>query len=153
MIGRRFVTAVALAAAVGGTVVGVLVGGGGSAGAASAATTTEGPEFAITGTIAGTSTTCTSHWKWVVFHNLIYGSDDYSKVEWTSNPCGFAIQDRSWCFYSTGAHFDSGIVTRTNLWDQASCEFRYPDIYWAQQRFRNGSTWSAWRTYWGSPNG
>jgi hypothetical protein len=124
------------------------MGGAGSAGAASSVS---GPEFAITGSIAGTSTKCTSHWKWKTFHNPVFGSDDYSKVEWTSNPCGFAIQDRSWCFSGTDQFYVSGVVKRTNLWDQASCNFQFPDIYWAQQRFRTGSTWSAWKTYWGGP--
>ena len=112
-------------------------------------TSASGPGFAITGTVLGTSRRCTSHWNWKVFHNPVYGSDDYSKVEWTSNPCGFAIQDQSWCFEGTGASYDSGIVTRTYLWDQANCTFTYPDIWKAQQRFRNGGSWSAWKTYWG----
>lgn len=112
-------------------------------------TSTSGPGFAITGTVSGTNILCTSNWNWKVYSNIIYGYDDYSEVEWTSNPCGFTIQDRSGCFYGTGAYYYSGKVKGTYIWDKASCTFSYPDIWVAQQRFYNGSSWSSWKTYWG----
>jgi len=103
--------------------------------------------FDITGTLPGTNITCTSHLKGVVDTTLY----NWSKVEWTSNPCGYQIQDRSWCLEGSGAHFDSGIVSRTNLWDQANCNLEYFGTIWeADWRFRTPfADWSAWKKYWG----
>jgi len=103
----------------------------------------------VTGTVPGTATACTSHWNWQIYAPSIYG---WSEVEWTSNSCGFQIQDRSWCLEGTGGHFDSGIVTSTYLWDRASCNLVYSPLWEADQRFRSpGGSWSAWNRYWGGP--
>lgn len=112
-------------------------------------TTASGSGFAITGTLPGTDTACTSNWKWQV-NTTFY---NWSQVEWTSNPCGYEIQDRSWCYEGLGAYWDSGIVKSTYLWDRASCQGQYVDTIWeADQRFRSpGGSWSAWKAYWGGP--
>jgi hypothetical protein len=139
----RYVGAVAVVAA--------LLGALGSASNAMAAgprsasgpgsTSASGPGLTITGTVQAAA--CTSHWTWKVSQ----AGNGYSQVKWTSNPCGFAIQDGSYCLGGT-AFYKSGVVTRTGLWDTAYCTYLYPVINAAQWRFRNGSTWSAWKTYW-----
>lgn len=113
--------------------------------------TKTGTGFAITGTVTGavpgTDAACTSNWNWQIDDPTFYG---WSEVEWTSNPCGYQIQDESWCLEGTGGHFLSGIVTSTYLWDRANCNLEYSPLWEAQQRFRSpGGSWSAWRTYWG----
>lgn len=112
-------------------------------------TSRSGAGFAITGTVPGTDTACTSNWKWKVDTTLY----NWSEVEWTSNPCGYQIQDRSWCLEGYGAYYDSGIVKSTYLWDKATCQGQFSYAIWeADQRFRlPGGSWSAWKTYWGGP--
>jgi hypothetical protein len=101
----------------------------------------------VTGTVPGTNAACTSHWNWQIDDPTFYG---WSEVEWTSNPCGYQIQDKSWCLAGTGGYFVSGIVTSTYLWDRANCNLEYSPLWEAQQRFRSpGGSWSAWKTYWG----
>jgi hypothetical protein len=110
-------------------------------------TNASGPGFTITGTVPGTERACTSNWNWKVEWAGV--GSGWSEVEWTSNSCGFQIQDRSWCLAGTSAHVDSGIVTRTYLWDRASCNVLFPGLASAQQRYRSpGGSWSAWKTYW-----
>lgn len=95
----------------------------------------------------GTGTTCTSYWKWHVYHPFWGGG--YSEVEWTSNPCGFQIQDRSYCNSPAGAYWTySGIVKSTYLWDRATCKGSDFIIH-GQEHFRavDGS-WSSWKNYW-----
>lgn len=142
-------------------VIGALLGALGSTASAMAAapapktasaprlTSVSGTGFSITGTVPGTDIACTSNWKWQVDTTLY----NWSQVEWTSNPCGFQIQDRSWCLEGTGAYWDSGIVKSTYLWDKASCQGQYVYTLWeADQRFRAvGGSWSAWKAYWGGP--
>jgi hypothetical protein len=105
----------------------------------------------VTGTIPGTDTACTSYWNWYVSWPPTGG---YSEVEWTSNPCGFRIEDRSRCesvIEGGNAHYNySGIVKSTYLWDKAGCGTSEM-ITWAQERFESGSGWSSWNRYWSRP--
>jgi hypothetical protein len=102
----------------------------------------------VTGTIPGTSVLCTSYWRWHVSYPPTGG---YSEVEWTSNPCGFRIEDRSYCesaIHPGNEHWNySGIVKSTYLWDKAGCGITEV-ISGAQERFENGSSWSGWNQYW-----
>jgi hypothetical protein len=102
----------------------------------------------VTGTIPGTSVLCTSYWRWHVSYPPTGG---YSEVEWTSNPCGFRIEDRSYCesaIHPGNEHWNySGIVKSTYLWDKAGCGITEV-ISRAQERFENGSSWSGWNQYW-----
>jgi hypothetical protein len=101
----------------------------------------------LSGTIPGTSTACTSHWNWHVSQSL---SGGYSEVEWTSNPCGYQIQDRSWCTDGVvgGYWATSGTVTGTDVWDRANCEAIAP-INRAEEHFRSpGASWPAFTSYW-----
>jgi hypothetical protein len=110
-------------------------------------TSASGSGFTITGTVPGTNRACTSHWSWYV--QSLEAPVSYSQVEWTSNPCGFQIQDRSLCLPGVDAAFYSGIVTGTYIWDRASCTLVFPGIDHAAQRYRcPGGSWSAWDTYW-----
>ncbi len=116
------------------------------------AATSPTPSASVSGSgTAATAALCTSHWNWYVSWPPTGG---YSKVEWTSNACGFTIQDRSYCesaIQSGSANWSySGKVTRTNVWDQADCGITQV-ITTAQQRFYNGSSWSSWSTYWKRP--
>lgn len=146
------IAALALAAA------GLLVPAAASAatitpGSAAAATPTPASADAsgtVTGTILGTSAACTSHWAWHVSWPPTGG---YSEVEWTSNPCGFRIQDRSRCEppVTGGAHYNtSGIVRGTHIWAKAGCGIT-ETISWAQKRIEKGTIWSGWTRYWTRP--
>jgi hypothetical protein len=104
-------------------------------------TNASGPGLTITGTVQAAA--CTSHWNWRVSD----AGNGYTQVEWTSNPCGFVIQDGTYCLGGS-AFYKSGLVTRTGLWDTAYCTFLYPVENAGEMRFRNGSTWSAWKLYW-----
>src|ERR1700733_10540414 len=103
----------------------------------------------VTGTMPGSSALCTSYWSWHVSYPPTGG---YSEVEWTSNPCGFKIEDRSYCesaIHPSNEHWNySGIVKSTYLWDQAGCGVTEV-ISSAQERFESGSGWSSWKQYWG----
>jgi hypothetical protein len=120
----------------------------GSAAAATSAPASASGSGTVTGTIPGTLALCTSYWSW---HVSYPPSGGYSEVEWTSNPCGFKIEDRSWCeslIQPGSEHWNySGIVKRTYLWDQAGCGIT-EEISWAQERFYDGSSWSGWNQYW-----
>jgi hypothetical protein len=120
-----------------------------TSGSAPGPASASGSGFTITGTVPGTGAACTSNWKWQVDTTLY----NWSQVEWTSNSCGFQIQDRSWCLEGYGAYYDSGIVKATYLWDRATCQGQFSYAIWeADQRFRApGGSWSAWKRYWGGP--
>jgi hypothetical protein len=100
----------------------------------------------VSGTIPGTNTACTSHWNWHVSESVAGG---YSEVEWTSNSCGYQIQDRSWCTAGVGGYWsNSGVVTGVDIWDRANCEVIAP-VARGEQRFRSpGGSWSTYKSYW-----
>jgi hypothetical protein len=100
--------------------------------------------------IPGTGILCTSHWKWQANNYLQNGG--YTEVEWTSNPCGFSIQERSWCNEGGGSGYwsTSGIVFGTNIWDKSSCT---PVISYASRgevhfNYQDGSGWTKYQTFW-----
>jgi len=99
-----------------------------------------------------TAASCSWNFNWYVSWPPTGG---YSKVEWTSNPCGYLIQDRSYCesaIQSGSANWSySGKVKSTYLWDQADCGISQV-ITTAQERIYNGSSWSSWHTYWTRPS-
>jgi hypothetical protein len=104
----------------------------------------------VTGAVPGASTDCTYSWEWQA--DAEGGIGGYSEVEWTSNPCGFSIQERSWCDDilnpNDSGWATSGVVIRTDLWDKSSCD---PDLYRitrGEVRFNFGSGWSAYQTFW-----
>jgi hypothetical protein len=120
------------------------------AGSASPAPTDSSGEGDVTDTMAGTNTLCTSHWKGQGARDP-FTLGGYSEVEWTSNPCGFSIQERSWCAKTMVAGGDwstSGVVVRTNLWDKSSCARLTHAITRGEWRFLSGSGWSTYKTFW-----
>lgn len=80
------------------------------------------------------------------------GGGDYSRVEWTSNSCGWLTQDRSECRNAQvqTAYFKGGPVKSLYVWSTAACTSTYPQIIKAQDRISTdgGATWSSWVTYW-----
>lgn len=106
-------------------------------------------DIVVTATMSGTNTACTSHWRWQAANAA---NGNYSEVEWTSNPCGFSIQERSWCvdaFSGSGAGgwATSGVVLRTGLWDKTSCSSA-EDITRGEWRFESSGGWSTYKTFW-----
>jgi hypothetical protein len=122
-----------------------------AAGSASRATTDSSPaDIAVTGTMPGTDTQCTSDYQWQA--NGYEGFGGYSQVEWTSNPCSFSIQERSWCSVLNGVSGweTSGVVVSTDLWDKTSCDPINSSITRGEVRFNynDGSGWSTYTTFW-----
>jgi len=71
-------------------------------------------------------------------------------VEWTNNPCGFSIQERSWCAHNDligGYWSTSGVVVRTGLWDASSCDL-VSHINRGEVRFDFGGGWTKYKTFW-----
>lgn len=108
---------------------------------------------AITGTAAGvsplTGQTCVSHWKWKVFYGLSRGTD-YSEVEWTSNPCGYIIEDRSTCqdIWNHSYYTYSGRVRGTYIWDAAHCKAWTDAIHHGAKEYLTNDGWVPFKTYW-----
>jgi len=100
-----------------------------------------------TATIPGTNTLCAYHYRWHVDTPVIFGGD--SEVEWTNNPCGFSIQERSWCANVGvgGSWSTSGVVVRLNLWDKSSCGGA-TTINRGEVRFDFGNGWTTYKTFW-----
>jgi hypothetical protein len=102
-----------------------------------------------TAMIPGTNTLCRYHYKWHVDTSVFGGG--VSKVEWTNNPCGFSIQERSWCEHSDligGSWSTSGVVVRTDLWDASSCDAALTFINRGEVRFDFGGGWNTYKTFW-----
>ena len=104
--------------------------------------------------VAGTDSQgkkCTSYWKWYVIHDVFFR--EYSKVEWTSNPCGFTIQDKSQCATGDGVYrfaTPSGKVKGVKVWARSSCDVERENISAGLDRIRKNGVWSPWSTYWPS---
>jgi hypothetical protein len=101
-------------------------------------------------TVKMPGTDCTSDWKWQANNYLQNGG--YTQVEWTSNPCGYSIQERTWCNEGSGSGYwrTSGIVSGTNIWDKSSCT---PIISYASRgevhfNYQDGSGWTKYQTFW-----
>jgi hypothetical protein len=122
------------------------------AGPASAAPADSGGPIAYTGTKPGTTTQCTSHWQW----SATPGIGGSSAVEWTSNPCNFSIQDRSWCvgFNGSGSWSNSGVVVKADLWDGSSClpattgVTSGTSISRGEVRFMDAGGWKPYTSFW-----
>ena len=85
-----------------------------------AASASPAPTVTTSAEIAATANSCTSHYEWEASE-----SGDYSRVKWTSNPCGFQIQERSGCVNDFDFLFNwstSGVVLAVNLWDASYCD-------------------------------
>ena len=110
---------------------------------ASAATTTGD------GTSSGTATTCAWAYNWHYSHPLLGG---YTEVEWTKNPCGLKIEDKTMCQPVTPGSVQvasySGIVKAINLWDKASCGgAEVTESGWERHTNAAGN-WTAWHEFW-----
>jgi hypothetical protein len=119
--------------------------------ASEAPTDSSGSEIAVTGTIPGTDTECTSHYEWEADADLDIGG--WSQVEWTSNPCGYSIQERSWCSGPVSYWSTSGVVVSTYLWDKSGCSAPLYTIERGEVRFNYGSGWTTFQTFWTNPLG
>jgi hypothetical protein len=109
--------------------------------------TTVSFEADVTGTVPGSNLLCTSHWKGEVVQAGLFGND-YSQVEWTSNPCGARIQERSRCDTQlVDSWVTSGEVRATNLWDRSNCS-SVSSIGQAQVHFNFGGGWSSYQKFW-----
>jgi len=94
-----------------------------------------------------TSKRCTSHWAWKVRTGLT--GDEWSEVWWTSNPCGFKIEDRSTCQGTHGQYYTySGRVKGINIKDRASCTSWTDAIKHAAKEYLTASGWVPFATYW-----
>jgi hypothetical protein len=102
-------------------------------------------DLSATGTMPGTNLLCTSHYRWQVVTSL--GGTNYSQVEWTSNPCGAKIQERSECQLGITQWVTSGQVLRTYLWDRSTCPNSFAIIE-ADVRFNFGGGWGAYQEFW-----
>ena len=77
------------------------------------------PNASDIGGAGGSSCTTPSHWKvrWDAFSWTQYG-----EAEWTSNPCGLQLQERTVCNGSYGNYTKySGIVKGVNIWAKKKC--------------------------------
>jgi hypothetical protein len=106
------------------------------------------PADIISADVAETANSCTSHYHWEASE-----SGDYSRVKWTSNPCGFLIQERSGCFNNFTFQFNwstSGVVVAENLWDGSSCDPLDQDITRGEVHFnhQDGTGWTTYQTFW-----
>ena len=94
---------------------------------------------------------CTSYWRWVVKHDHIR---EYTKVEWTSNPCGFTIQDQSQCYNFIYRTFrlatPSGKVKGVKVWARSSCDVYQERVDAGLKRVQKNGVWTPWSTYWPS---
>src|SRR5260221_5433276 len=99
-------------------------------------------ESTSTGAItAQTSKACRWHIKTYVIWEL---GRTYSKVEWTKNPCGYTIQDRTLCTNGQGEGWSySPSTKKLNNWVRASCGFG-DGILEADYNINNGK----WQQYW-----
>lgn len=83
---------------------------------------------------------------------VVAATPDYSQVKWTTNSCGWLIQDRSKCRNAQVQTIFtySGKVKAVGLWDRASCTSAYSQIIAAAYRTSSngGTTWTSWVTYW-----
>lgn len=106
-----------------------------------------GGTSSITKTVNGQN--CTSHWKWQV-NSSGFDGKDYAKVKWTSNPCGFYIQDKIECtgIYENHYYEYSGVVKKTGLWDQATCVALVDSIDNAWRHFQEYGSWTKYYRFW-----
>ena len=96
-------------------------------------------------------TNCTSTWVYQVQAGLS-GGNAYSQVKWTSNPCGFVIEDRSICegIYQNIYNTYSGRVSGTGIWDRASCRAFVDSINSAAKKYETATGWTGYVVYWSS---
>jgi hypothetical protein len=105
-----------------------------------------GSSGTVTGRMPGTKILCTSYWTGAGDNNA-----GYTEVEWTSNPCGYAIQERTWCIYMGGSGLweNSGIVFGDNIWDKSSCaNFSYASRGEVHFNYQDGNGWTKYQTFW-----
>jgi len=131
----------------------VLLGTLGSATAMADPTTkpamAQAPGAAVDGTTSGTEASCAWTYKWHTDGIVAGGS---TEVEWTSNPCGLRIEDRTFC----GSELSpgdtqwnySGIVKRTGLWDRATCGSTWISSKGEERHTNADGSWSSWHQYW-----
>ena len=114
-----------------------------------AASASPAPTDITSADIAETANSCTSYYRWEAST-----SGDYSRVKWTSNPCGFQIQERSGCSNSLTFNWStSGIVVGVNLWDESSCDTQHQIITRGEVHFNHedGTGWTTYKTFWQNP--
>jgi hypothetical protein len=105
---------------------------------------------AVTVKMPGTANSCTSYWAWQANNYLHNGG--YTQVKWTSNPCGYSIQERSWCNAGSGSGWwsTSGIVFGVNIWDKSSCTagVSYASRGEVHFNYQDGNGWTTYQTFW-----
>jgi hypothetical protein len=161
MNSRFMRTRLSMAAATACVAIGLLMAGGpasaapaaGSPSSAHAARTSAlptAPSGAVTVKMPGADILCTSDWKGNGNNYLHNGG--YTQVEWTSNPCGFSIQERSWCNEGGGSGYwsPSGIVFGTDVWDQSTCKsiISYANRGEVHFNHQDGTGWTTYQTFW-----
>jgi hypothetical protein len=121
-----------------------------SAHAAKASARPTASSGAVTAKMPGTGILCTSDWTGQGNNYLQNGG--YTQVEWTSNPCGFSIQERTWCNFGGGSGNwqTSGIVFGDNIWAKTSCT---PIVSYASRgevhfNHQDGKGWDTYQTFW-----
>jgi hypothetical protein len=153
LIPRTAIASAALLAAVG---FGIAAAGPAAASASPALPDSPGGDISITGTMPGADTDCTDHhWIGNGIQAGSLGIGGSSWVEWTSNTCGYLIQERSWCVSQDGSGFwsTSGVVKETGLLDSSSCGADSSHITRGEERTSSdgGSTWTTYTTFWTPP--
>jgi hypothetical protein len=117
--------------------------------APAAGSASQTPADSTGGPIAATSNGCTSYWKWQA-NNYLYNGG-YTQVEWTSNRCGFTIQERSFCNTGSGGNWsNSGIVSGEDIWDKSSCPalISYASRGEVHFNYQNGNGWTTYQSFW-----
>ena len=108
---------------------------------------TPAPATTIDGTVSGTDGDCAWSYKWRVDS----GSGGDSEVEWTNNPCGLKIEERSWCAdvgSDAGAWETSGIVKSTYVWDQSICGLAEVITGAQEHHTQSDGSWTTYKEFW-----
>jgi hypothetical protein len=147
-IPRTAAASAALLTAVG---IGIAIAGPAAASASPALADSSSGDIAIGGTMPGADTDCTHVWTGSG-NQAFNGTDASSWVEWTSNSCGWSIEERSWCVSTvtgSGTWETSGVVEETGHKDSTYCPDGY-DITRGEERTSSdgGSTWTTYETFW-----
>jgi hypothetical protein len=106
------------------------------------------PGAAASETISGVEAGCAYTFKWDTDGGRPGG---WTEVEWTNNPCGLKIQDRTYCesniTLGDTQYVYSGVVTRTGLWDRATCGITWTPAGGQDRHTAASGSWGSWTSY------